>query len=562
MVEHLSVRNYAIIEAAEVDLPPGLVVFSGETGAGKSLIVGALGFVLGSKIDSSLLRDGASECSVSATILIKNNNPALSWLNQHGIDSEDDRILLRRGFKSTGRSYAYIQDSTVTRTELLDFTSLLADIHGQHEHQRLLDPVRHLEILDEFASLYEVKVQYRAKYELWIASLKEYRIKAAEAEKILKDMDDLAHSAAEIKSARIKKGEDEELLAEEKKISQFERLFRELTDASSKLSASSEGAVGQIRHAIGNLDNLKGIDPLLEAWKKRLEQAFLDVEDIAASVATYLLDLRFDPARLEEVESRIALLSRLKKKYGPSLDDVLARYDHDSKKMEDNSSWELDKSRLEGKIKELRNETLMLAEKLSDMRKKAAEHFSGEVENILKKLGMDQAKMPVHFEKSLSPEGKLMLSSTGMDRIELMIAPNIGESPKPLAKIASGGELSRVALAIKAVTSSRDTTNTLVFDEIDSGIGGEVGVAVGTYLKVISHAKQVLCVTHLASIAVRADTHVVVSKHVEDGRTITKVEGLSGEAREMEVARMLAGDKDRDSSRAHAAEMLRTSFLS
>lgn len=559
MVEHLSVRNFAIIEAAEVDLPPGLVVFTGETGAGKSLIVGALGFVFGSRIDVSILREGALECLVSATVLVKNNVPALAWLEEHGIAPEDDRVLIRRGYKSTGRSYAKIQESPVTRNELLGFTACLADIHGQHEHQKLLDPSQHLETLDEFAALSDVKAQYKVTYDAWISALKSYRFRAAEAEKNARDLESLAYTAREIKNARIRHGEDEELLAEEKKITQHERLFRELSDASGKLSASVDGSVGQIRHAIGNMDSLTGIDPTLDELKHRLEQAFLEVEDISSSIAAYLLDLRFDPVRLEEVENRLAELRRLKKKYGPTLNDVIARFEHDNRKMQDTSSWEVDRIRLEEEIINLRNECLERAEGLSLLRKKAAASLSADVEAVLHKLGMAQARLPVHFENTLSPEGKLMLSSSGLDKIELMISPNIGESPKPLVRIASGGELSRVALAIKAVSASRDISNTLVFDEIDSGIGGEVGVAIGTYLKAISNSRQVFCVTHLASIAVKADTHVVVSKYVENGRTLTRVEELSGETREMEVARMLAGDKDRDSSRIHAAEMLRAS---
>ncbi len=562
MVEHLSVRNFAIIEAAEVDLPPGLVVFSGETGAGKSLIVGALGFVFGSRIDSGILRDGTAECLVSATVLVKNNSPAIAWLEEHGIQPDEDRVLIRRGYKASGRSYATIQENPVTRNELLDFTSFLADIHGQHEHQKLLDPSRHLEILDDYAALSETKTRYKAAYDAWISALRHYRTRAAEAEKSAREMDALAQSAAEIRNARIRRGEDEELSAEEKKITQHERLFRELSDASGRLSASIDGSVGQIRHAIGNLDALKGIDPILEDWKKRLEQVYLEAEDVSSSIAAYLLDLRFDPARLEEVESRLAELRRLKKKYGPTLDAVIARYEHDSRTLQENSSWEVDREKLEAEITDLRKASLEGAEALSQLRKRAAAAFSDEVEKVLHKLGMDQSRMPVHFEKALSPEGKLMLSSSGMDKVELMIAPNIGEAPKPLVRIASGGELSRVALAIKAVSSLREISNTLVFDEIDSGIGGEVGVAIGTYLKAISGSRQVFCVTHLASIAVRADTHVVVSKYVENGRTLTSVEELSGEAREMEVARMLAGDKDRDSSRAHAAEMLKASIRS
>ncbi|PKL06010.1 MAG: DNA repair protein RecN, partial [Spirochaetae bacterium HGW-Spirochaetae-9] len=271
--------------------------------------------------------------------------------------------------------------------------------------------------------------------------------------------------------------------------------------------------------------------------------------------------LRFDPDRLGEIESRLAELRRLKKKYGPGLTDVLARSERDAAAIEAFAAWNDEKAELETAIAELKKTAVGKAEILSSKRKVAASGFSRSVEEILSRLGMAQAKLPISLKALTSEAGKLILSSKGMDEVEFLIAPNPGEPPKPLAKIASGGELSRVALAIKAVLSTKDAVDTLIFDEIDTGIGGEVAADVGTYLKGISLYKQVLCVTHIASIAALASLHYRVDKKVVEGRTVTRIERMDGQEREEEIARMLAGDREGAASLAHAAELLRRSSM-
>jgi len=301
------------------------------------------------------------------------------------------------------------------------------------------------------------------------------------------------------------------------------------------------------------------IDGKLKELAARLDGAYIEIEDIAQGVSVYREGLRFDPGRLEEIESRLAELRRLKKKYGPALADVLARAQRDAEAIEEFSSWTDEKPRLERDISSLKARAIELAEALSVRRKEAALHFSNSIEAILTKLGMPHAQLPVSVNPAVNETGKLMLSPSGMDRVEFIIAPNVGEAPKPLARIASGGELSRVALAIKAVLSSKDTVDTLIFDEIDTGIGGEVAADVGAYLKEVSAFRQVLCVTHLASIAAFAKQHYRVSKRVEEGRTVTRIDLLEGHERETEIARMLAGDKDGAVSLAHAAELIKRS---
>ena len=565
MLEHLSVRDFAIIDEAEVDFSGDLVLFTGETGAGKSLIVGAIGFLFGGRADSGIIREGSDECIVSAVLGIEANIAAKEWLTAHDISDDEGSVALRRGLKSSGRSYAYVQNRAVSRSDLADFTSLIADIHGQHEHQSLLSKDTHLSILDSFAGLENERETYKASYEAWNFRLREYRIKLAEAERREKERDFLVFSANEIKAAKIKPGEDEGLEREEIILSQHEKLFDAVKGAVESLAlraGESAGAIGGLKRAKSGLVSAKEIDPSLSELAARLESAYFEIEDIAESVSAYLEGLKFDPNRLEEIESRLAELKRLKKKYGPSLADVIEREKRDSSTVESFASWQDDRLAMEKEIVNLKKSALEKAEKLSEKREKSAAEFSAKVEAILSRLGMSHARLPVLMAKSKSESGKTLLTQSGMDDVEFLIAPNIGETPKPLVKIASGGELSRVALGIKAVLSSKDAVDTLIFDEIDTGIGGEVAVAVGSYLKEISKYRQVLCVTHLASIAAKADTHYRVDKHIESGRTVTRIQMLVGRDREEEIARMLAGDSEDAASLAHAAELLKASSMS
>jgi DNA repair protein RecN (Recombination protein N) len=558
MLEHVSVRDFALIEAAEFDLPSGFIAFTGETGAGKSLIVGALGFLLGERADTGTIREGAEECSVSAVFDISGNEKACAWLLNHDLADEGGRVTLRRGLRLTGRSYAYIQASAVTRAELEEFSSLLADIHGQHEHQSLLDEAHHLEYLDGFASLETEKHNYRRVYEAWTALAREYRRKEQEAQKRENEEEFLAFSVKEIVSAKIKKNEDDELAREELMLSQHEKLYGFLKSALEGLSGGSGvgGVVQALKKASLELQAAKDIDTSLGELVERLISAYIEVEDVASSLASRFESLRFDPSRLEEVLSRQAELRRLKKKYGPGLDDVLERARHDAALLESFDGWEEEKASLEKELSRRKAEVLTGAESLSGKRGSACPVLSSKVEVILSKLGMQSAAFDVRLRTQKNPAGKTILGPEGKDEIVFLIAPNLGESSKPLAKIASGGELSRVALAIRAVLASGGASDTLIFDEIDTGIGGEVAVAVGDYLKEISRFKQVLCVTHLATIAAKADSHFLVEKEEAEGRTGTRITELGRVERESEIARMLSGDRDGSLSLAHAAELL------
>jgi DNA repair protein RecN (Recombination protein N) len=567
MLERLSIRDFALIESLDLEVSAGFTVFTGETGAGKSLVVGAIGFLFGERTDASIVREGAAESVITASFDISKNDIAKTWLGEKNIQFEEDCVLVRRGMKANGRSYSYIQNASVTRNDLVEFTGFLGDIHGQHEHQKLLDEEKHIDILDTYADLGAHLEEYRSFYEAWIERAKEYKRRKDEADTRKREEDLLRFTVQEIKSLRIKSGEDEELIREEKILTQHERLFDSIASTVENLSATSNGgkegvsALAALKKAKNELAAASTIDSSLLEYAQRLEAAFFEIEDIAGGVSSYRETLRFDPDRLQYIEARMAELRRVKKKYGPSLDDVITRGIRDSKSLEDSSSWEEDKIIIEKDIQRLRSIAFEKAEQVSRFRNAAALAFSKRVESILSKLGMPTASLPVYVEKKESNTGATILGSKGMDALRILIAPNVGEAPRPLVRIASGGELSRVALAIKTVLSSKDTTETLIFDEIDTGIGGEVAVSVGTYLRDISDHRQVFCVTHLATIAACADSHFKVEKHFKGERTITTVNLLNDKEREGEIARMLSGDSGEDASRLHAAALLRKASL-
>lgn len=558
MLEQLSVRNFAIIEQIDLELSAGMTVFSGETGAGKSLIVDALGFLLGARADSSIIREGAAECVVSGLFSVSNAQDIARWLGEREIEwRSEETILLRRTMKQNGRSLAWIQDRQVSRNELVEFTQYLVDIHGQHEHQRLIDPATHIDMLDAYAALGQELQSYASAYAEWRNALQEYRDLLDQKAKRSQEADYLDFVAKEIAAVKPKPNEDEQLEAEEKILSQHEKLFGAISEAASLLGA---GEGSDVLHALrrirADIENARAIDSRLGALAERLAAAYYELEDVSESIREYQANLRFDPARLERIEQRLAELQKLKRKYGPQLSDVFDRYERARATLETLTHADENLAELEQRVKTLKERVFSAALNLSEKRLSAAVSMSSSIEEIIRKLGMPDARVHLRVTRAKDETGAYRATSRGIDDVEFYIAPNPGEPERPLSRIASGGELSRFALAFKAVLAAHDVVDTLVFDEIDTGIGGQVGVAVGEYLKQLSQYRQVLCVTHLATIAAQADQQYKVDKQVLAGRTSTSLRLLSRQEREAEIARMLSGSAESEVSRTHAAELL------
>ena len=552
MLEELSIRNFAIVDRLSVHFSHGLNVLSGETGAGKSILIGALGFLLGAKADTGIIRSGADECLVTGMIHVASNTDALAWLASRGIELEDGMLVVRRSLKRTGRGSIHIQNVPSLRQDLVDLASLLLEVHGQRDGQALLRRERQRLILDRYAGIEDEVQAYGLLYQSLLAKRRTMDALAGSAAERAREMEFLRYSVTEITEARLVSEEEEALTEEEKLLSQYEKMFSALTQARDMLG-DADGAVARLRKARLQLETASSIDGRLSEFGKRIDDAYYEIQDVWEALRTHADLLSYDPGRLEVIESRLAEIQKLKRKYGPTLADVIRYRNESEARLAGLENWEEDKETLAIEIQRLENEVLANAEAISCARAKAGESLAASVAGIMATLGMPAARFAVRLERKPLVEGKVVVGPFGADEPEFHVSANRGEPLRPIVDVASGGELSRVMLAIKTVLAKADGVPAMVFDEIDTGIGGEVAIGVGGHLAALSEDRQVLCITHLASIAVRADNHIKVEKLIEGDRTVTKVTSLSGDGRVREIARMLSGDADSKTSTDHAA---------
>jgi DNA repair protein RecN (Recombination protein N) len=557
MLEKLHVEGYALIDSAEINLSAGLNVLSGETGAGKSILIDALGLLLGEKGDTSAVRAGDGEAVISGVFLVNDNQEALAWLSKHGIEPEDGEVILRRNLKNNGKGRIYIQSVPSTKADLSELTDSLIDMHGQHEHQSLLKLESHRQLIDSYGGHTGAAVSFHKIFVELSQRKKELEELEATERDRLREQDMLTFAVNEIQAANLREGEEEELKQEAALLAQGEKFFSLLQGFHSLLVESGQGAMTQIRKALEDLRTMAGIDVSLAPLIERYENALYELEDISESVRKYGENIDFSPQRQEVCEERLSAIRRLCKKYGANVKAVLDYASESERKLNKLTNIEEERSALTSAIGELEKQLVSKARELSDMRKNTALKLSDKIQRNLQELGMPKAEFRIELGRKLSDSGKPICGPWGMDRPEFLISANPGEELKPLRKVASGGEMSRIMLAIKAVLAETDSIQGLVFDEIDAGIGGEVAVAVGRYLKELSRKKQVLCVTHLATIAVHADNHLKVMKTTSQSRTVTEIKEILGDEKVVEIARMLAGDSKGESSLAYAEQMLK-----
>ena len=556
MLEELHVHNYAIIDKLQVRFTGGLNILSGETGAGKSILVGALGLLLGDKTDTSIIRSGAEETTVSGIVSVPGNAEAAQWLAAHGIEAEEGAVILRRMLKSNGRGSLFIQSTPVTRADLHEFSTLLFDLHGQHEHQSLLDLENHRKLVDRWSGTEQLAERFHALYAS-LASLRERLSKLVSDERErLRRIDLLTYAVTEIKSLDPKPAEEEELEKELAILVHHEKLFTLLEEVHSLTAESAGGVLASLRKSRHAMDEILGIDSSLSKLSHQLEDAFYEIEDFSENIRQYKSRADFSPGRLDDVQSRLSSVRALEKKYGDTIEAVIEYCRTGEQELAGMENWEQEKKNLETDIARTEKEITEVARELSEKRKAASQVLQKKIEQELRELGMPKVSFRVLIADAARPDGTVVLTPWGRDSIEFVISPNLGEPFKRLRSIASGGELSRVMLAIKGVLAESDHVSTLIFDEVDAGIGGEVALSVGQRLSAISRHKQVLSITHLATIAVRADNHLKIEKVTQGGRTVTKVERVTGAARREEIARMLAGDRKGELSLQHAGELL------
>jgi DNA repair protein RecN (Recombination protein N) len=598
MLEELSIRNYALIDSISLSFRDGFNALTGETGAGKSIIVGSLSFLMGGRAETDVIRTGAEEASVSAVVSVhKNNREVMEWLQSRDIQSEEDTVIIRRSIKSSGRGSIYIQNAPVTRTDLAEFMGLLFDLHGQHNHESLLRKESHRRYLDRFAGLEEEAAAYNGVFTELTEKRKTLEASLSSERDREERLELLNYAVEEIAKAAPRTGEIRELENEAQRLSDFEKLAGFVHNAANAFFDDEQSVLSLARRARNALDSAAAVDSGLAEIEKRLEDMYYEAEDIAAEFRSYRDNLTFDPRRLEEVDERLALLYKLKKKYGHAAnaaaflaagkaasdgqtaasgdEEAIRAYRVQAEaEIETLGGAGENREKLKMEIAALEKEIAARAQALRQKRTAASVKLGERITGILTRLGMPNAR----FSAGILPKGRDTAAQTGQagggqaslvcgpwgaEDVEFLISANTGEPLKDLARIASGGELSRVMLAIKTVLSggaaggvnSADSIETLVFDEIDTGIGGEVALAVGEYLAKIGEVRQIFCVTHLASIAVRADNHFKVEKRTEGGRTFTGVGPLSAEGRRREIARMLAGDAG-EAALAHADDLI------
>ena len=587
MLEELSIRNYALIENLSISFEGALTIFTGETGAGKSIIVGALGFLLGAKSDTTVIRSGAEEASVSAMISIDGRNrDALDWLESHGIVLEDGELTVRRSIKASGRGSVWIGNTPVTRGELAEFMAFMFDLHGQHAHQSLLHKDNHRRCLDRFAGIEEEAVAFNRVFTELAEKRKNLENSLVSERDRGARIELLTFSIDEIDAAGLKSGESRELEAESARLTAFEKLSGGIETAAAALFDGEVSVLSLSRRAMSGIDAAAAFDSSLSGLQQRLDALYYEAEDLSSELRAYRDSLTFDPVRLEEVEERLALIHRLKKKYagkdggGKTIEDAILAYRNEAAaETEALSASEENRERQRAAIAALEREIARRAAALSAKRRAASDKLARRISGILGSLGMPGAAFTVNLApKGPVPGGQanLVCGPWGADDVEFLITANRGESARELRLVASGGELSRVMLAIKTALAAGSTAGgegtaaaaagsgpptdvdgpeTLIFDEIDTGIGGETAIAVGEYLQKIGGVKQIFCVTHLAVIACRADNHFRVEKIESGGRTITSVNRLSTVERRNEIARMLSGSKG-ETALAHARELL------
>jgi len=550
MLTELRIRNFAIIESVTLPLAEGFNVLSGETGAGKSIIVGALGLLLGERASADLIRSGAEKATVEGVFDVANVRGIAELADERGIEVEDDTLVLKREIAAGGRGRAWINGAPVTATVLAEIGRQLVNLHGQHDAQTLLDGESQRRILDAFGGAESQADQVRRIYGELSSVRREITalsLRRAEAEK---RADYLRHVAKEIEDARLSPGEDTKLEDEARVLENADELRTLATGLNDLLSGEELGVLTRLGAAQRPLTSIERIDPSAARMQELFDAGFYALQELARSVEDYAGAVDLDPARLEEVRQRRDRLFGLLKKYGPTLDNVIETGRSARGELDLIDTAQFDLANLTAREAEARRRLSAEAEKLSDMRMSAGKKLAKAADALLPQLGMPDGKFNVALIARDEP------TAEGAEDVEFRVALNVGHEDRPLARVASGGELSRLMLALKTILARVDQVPTLIFDEVDAGIGGRVGLQVGDTLRRVAKEHQVFAISHLPQIAARAHHHIVVAKGAKGGVTTADISVLEGTSRVNEIARMLGGDPESKVSRAHAKELL------
>ncbi len=567
MLKTLSIKNFALVDQLKVDFNTGLNIITGETGTGKSIIIGALGIILGEKFKIDTLRHGADKSVLEAEFEIENAPELFEYLNEQDVDSDGNYVIIRRELNESGRSRSFINDTPVSMPILEHVGNLLVDLHGQHQHQLLLQSFRHISYLDNFANIAEKVDEYKTIYTGYL-DLKKQLDEIVTREKEIKQASQMYEfQLNEINSVDPKPEELDEAVKEERILKNSEKLF-DITHILFRQLYEEKGSVTEILSSAKiKLDSLIPIDESFGSLKEECENASIIIQELANALGDYSSKIQFDPDRLETLRQRIAVLNGLLKKYGGTIDAVLEHKEHLQKELDriDNFDEEIAhiRKQTDTALTQLKNKGL----ELSKIRIEFAEKLSDSVTNELASLGMSKSRFDVSVrynnsgnDNNIAIDGETVkVTQKGLDRVEFMISANPGEALKPLTMVASGGEISRIMLALKSLLAEADHVPVLIFDEIDIGISGRIAQAVGKSMKKLAHSHQILCITHLPQIASLGDYHYLVEKKQDDHSTQTSIRILEKSERVEHIARLIGGDTLSDAHLSSAAELLNES---
>ncbi|MDB5764706.1 MAG: recN [Herminiimonas sp.] len=549
MLRTLSIRDFVIVDAIELELAPGFTVFTGETGAGKSILIDALALALGGRGDASMVREGAAKSDITAEFTV--GDEAQAWLAANEFNNDEDGVLLRRVIDNAGRSKAFINGIAATATQLRDLGEMLVDIHGQHAHQSLLKTDAQRVLLDSQAGLQDDAKAVAAAYKAWRALARQREEFETDAKNVLLERERLEWQVGELEKLGAKPGEWAEISNEHSRLSHAASLIEGAQEALTAISESDTNPIlSQLSSLNQKLGKLSDIDDALKTVLEALEPAQIQLQEAVYALNDYLSRVELDPDRLREVETRLEAIHSTARKFRIAPDDLPQEFESLSAQLQQLADAS-DLDALRAQEDKLKAVYLAAAQKLSKARGKAARSLGDAVTAAMQELSMAGGRFEIALN-ACEPAGY------GLEQVEFLVAGHAGTVPRPLAKVASGGELARIALAISVITSSATATPTLIFDEVDSGIGGGVAEVVGRLLKRLGQDRQVLCVTHLPQVASQANQHFQVNKQSTNGKIVSRIDALDAKARVEEIARMLGGLEITATTRKHARELLAT----
>jgi DNA repair protein RecN (Recombination protein N) len=534
----LLIKNLALVEELEWQIAPGFIAVTGETGAGKSIIVGALQLLLGERADKSLIRTGAEVCTVEAVFTGDNLQKLNPQLAEAGVEPCESDLILKRALSTSGANRQFINGSPTTLSILKNLGDELVDLHGPHDHQSLLSPEKQLELLDSFARAGDQREEYRKHFRELQALIAEHAaLNTAETVRA-QELDLLRHQINEISSANLVAGEEEEIQTRYTLASNSKRLIELASAVANKISDAEDSVLSQLAETQRLLRELEKIDNSVSQFVAGHETAVIELSEIARSLSDYAEKLDLDPEQLAALEQRVSLFETLKRKYGSSIAEVIEFGQRAAERMRKIQGRDAELERLANEIKKVRAQMNRAGEVLRKLRAKAAPRLSETIQTNLVDLGFKQSEFEAKLTALDEPR------ANGFDLVELLFSPNPGEPLKPLRTIASSGEISRLMLAIKSALAAHDAISLLVFDEIDTNVGGEIALAVGAKMLALAQGHQLICITHLAPVAAAASSHFVVTKEVVRGRTFSNLQEVTGKARREEIARMLGGKSE------------------